>query len=454
MIAPRTRGRVFLQSFMDALITFSSFWAYLFIFILLEKGDSRAQVEALGAALIYSLAGLAAVLLQGLSSIYEKPHWWTPNWRESHHLAFSQVTWVGLALCVALAAIGDFDTSRAFLFSWLVLLYFCLLLGNRFFPRKITETVYEGRRERTVILGSMDESHALSSWREYQEKIGGEFFEYIPDFSIADMANLERLMRERHVTQLVLTQMPETRFNLHYVMDICDRVGARLLYFSNLERLFRHRLAVADEGSLQFIGLKDEPLERAHNRLVKRAVDVIGAALFISIVVPLFLLIGLVQRITSAGPLFKTEPRVALKGDLFRIFKFRTGNQDGSSHWFGQFLCRWGIDEWPQILNVLKGEMSLVGPRAHWPEQSEDFARVMRNHYIRSDVKPGITGLAQVRGFRGIPHSEGEIVQRVEADVEYVENWSLGLDMVILWRTCWQGLRGRRAPGSKVDPGV
>ncbi len=119
MIAPRTRGRVYLQSFMDALITFSTFWAYLFVFILLQPGDMRATTENLGASLIYSLVGLVAVMLQGFRTIYTHPQWWNESWRESHKLSLNQVTWVGLALCVAIVAMEDLTSSRAFLFLWL-----------------------------------------------------------------------------------------------------------------------------------------------------------------------------------------------------------------------------------------------------------------------------------------------------------------------------------------------
>ena len=435
MIAPRTRGRVYLQSFMDALITFSTFWAYLFVFILARPGDAQFQLDGLGAALFYSLTALAAVIAQGFKTIYSHPQWWTPHWEHSHRLSLNQAIWVALTLCVAIVAIGDFTSSRFFLFSWLVVLYISLLLANRFLPRKIIEALFEGRSERIVIMGQTKSIETLASWREYQEKAGAEIFEYIPDFSIADMANLERMMTDRHVTQLILMELPDLKFNLHHVLEVCDRVGARALLWNNLAGVFRHKLEASDEHGLQVIGLKVEPLEKAHNRFLKRVVDLVGALSFILIVSPGFALLCLLQKIFSPGPLFLREPRVGTKGDFFRIIKLRTTNTNGTTGVFGGLLCRTAIDEWPQLINVLKGEMSLVGPRAHWPEQNEEFARVLRNYYIRSDVKPGITGLAQVRGFRGRPRSDQEIERRVRADVEYVENWSLGLDVVILIRT-------------------
>ena len=438
MIAPRTRGRVYLQSFMDALITFSTFWAYLFVFILLQPGNVRAPTENLGASLIYSLVGLVAVMLQGFRTIYTAPQWWNPSWRESHKLSLNQVLWVGLGLCVAIVAMGDLTSSRAFLFLWLPVLYGCLVMANRFLPRKITETVYDGRTERTMLLGNMESVSAITGWQQFKEKMDTDIFDYVPDFSISGMANLERVMRDRNVTRVLLLEVPELKFNLNYILEIGDRVGARVLLFSDESLLFRHKVAVSEEAGLQLIGLKDEPLELGHNRFLKRAMDLLLAVTFLLALFPALLLVWILQQASSRGPAFTRESRAGFGGEVFHILKFRTRHADGSEFWFGNILCRWQFDEWPQIFNVLRGEMSVVGPRGHWPEQHEDFVRVLRNYYIRSEVKPGITGLAQVRGLRGRPHLEEEILRRVEADVEYVENWSLGLDLAILARTAWQ----------------
>ena len=451
MIAPRTRGRVYLQSFMDALLTFSSFWAYLFVFILLQPGDARVEVDDLGAALFYSLAGLAAVILQGFKTIYARPEWWTQSWKQCHRLSLNQVVWVGLTLCVAIVAIGDFSTSRLFLFSWILLLYGVLLLANRFLPPKIVETVFDGRRERIAVLGRVDSTETLESWRKYQEQMGAEFFDYIPDYSIAGMASLERLMTDRHVTQLILLELPELKFHLQHVLTVSERVGAKVMLLDQHEQTFRHKVELRDEGGLQFVSLKVEPLEKAHNQFLKRVVDFSGAGTFVVLFCPLMLLVALIQKLTSSGTILLHEPRVSLKGDVFRITKFRTMSEDGSVSSFSRVLCRYRIDDWPQILNVLKGEMSLVGPRPHRPEQNEEFAVAMRNYHLRSDVKPGITGLAQVRGFRGKPHSDEEVAGRVRADVEYVENWSLGLDMMILLKTAFGRISaGRPANQSHV----
>lgn len=420
---------------MDAVIAFSTFWAYLFIFILLVQGDSRAQLDMLGAALFYSLTVLAAIILQGFRTIYSRPNWWRANWSMSHKLSLSQTLWAALALCVALAAIGDINTSRIFLLSWLALLYCCLLLANRYLPGKIIETVFDGRAERTMLLGEL--SPNLSPWRDYREQSGTEIFEYIPDFSIQELAILERVLNDRNVTEVIFVKLPNQSTYLRSVMEICDRVGARCTLLSDHEELLRHKGSLSTEAGLQFIEFKNEPLEAAHNKFLKRVSDLVFVSTFFLFTYALFGLIALIQQLASRGPVFSREPRVDLAGKTFEILKFRTKNLDGSSFAIGNFLCRYSIDEWPQIFNVFKGEMSVVGPRAHWPEQNEAFARAMQDHYIRSEVKPGITGLAQVRGFRGKPASDDDIARRIEADLEYIENWSLSRDLLILLKTTW-----------------
>jgi lipopolysaccharide/colanic/teichoic acid biosynthesis glycosyltransferase len=158
----------------------------------------------------------------------------------------------------------------------------------------------------------------------------------------------------------------------------------------------------------------------------------------------------LLQRLQSRGPLFYTQTRAGLQNRHFQIFKFRTmhvqqGGEarqatrgDGRIFPAGRWLRRFSIDEIPQFLNVLRGEMSVIGPRPHLVEHNALFAEQMVNYHVRTLVKPGITGLAQVRGFRGEARTSTEIAQRLASDISYLENWRLVLDVSIIARTAWQ----------------
>lgn len=184
----------------------------------------------------------------------------------------------------------------------------------------------------------------------------------------------------------------------------------------------------------------------------KRAVDcVCAASLLVLLFVPM-VLIGLLVKVTSSGPIFYSQQRVGLHGRLFRIHKFRTMRpnsevvtgpvwsceNDPRQTWLGAALRRMGIDELPQLWNVLKGQMSLVGPRPERPHFVHTFSQTMANYPQRHQVVPGITGLAQVHGMRGATSIE----KRLEYDLQYVVDWSPILDLAILLRTPIEILRG------------
>jgi exopolysaccharide biosynthesis polyprenyl glycosylphosphotransferase len=454
MIAPRTKGRIYFQSLIDAMVTLSLFWVCLLIFVVLRPADPLFYLELLDRYLVYSLLAFGIILLHGARTIYSQPRWWTPALKESHHLSLNQVVHVAVGISLFLVATKDKGISRIFLFSWLPVLYGVLLAANRFLPEKIAQTLSKETRDRAIFLGGPDSLQALAGWREYQATLGTEFIEYKAEFSISDLSHLEQLIRRQNATQLIVTEIPELKYNLHYIIDVCERLGVRLLVFSNFENLFRHKVTFIEDAGLQFIALRDEPLESPHNQAIKRVLDVILALPIVVIVLPVITgFVWLAQRLQSPGPVFFRQQRAGLKGRNFTILKFRTMHAhdtpqarqvtEGDSRLYpiGSWLRRTSLDELPQFLNVLRGEMSLVGPRPHLIEHNEQFARVMRNYYIRTAVKPGITGLAQVRGFRGETRTEQDVIRRVESDISYLETWTLSLDLVILLRTLWQIIR-------------
>jgi len=184
---------------------------------------------------------------------------------------------------------------------------------------------------------------------------------------------------------------------------------------------------------------------------MKRALDLaISIPVLLFILPVLSLAVWLSQRLQSPGSLFYSQIRAGLQNEKFTIIKFRTmktnhgevskqaTDHDDRIFPAGRFLRRFSIDEIPQFFNVLRGEMSVVGPRPHLIEHNRQFAEALENYHSRAFVKPGITGLAQVRGFRGETKTREDIRQRLESDLIYLENWSLLLDLGIIMRTVWQ----------------
>jgi exopolysaccharide biosynthesis polyprenyl glycosylphosphotransferase len=199
---------------------------------------------------------------------------------------------------------------------------------------------------------------------------------------------------------------------------------------------------------------RSEPLAFAPNRWIKRTADVLLAAIIAVTVLPLLLLVTAIgQWAQSPGPLFFVQTRSGLVGRPFKMFKLRTMRPDnpnpeqqakqGDDRVFplGRWLRRSGLDEVPQVLNVLQGQMSIIGPRPHMVEHTEAFRSRTEAFMIRHQVKPGITGLAQVQGFRGELFSDADLEERLRADVYYLEHWSPLMDLKILLLTAWRLLK-------------
>jgi putative colanic acid biosynthesis UDP-glucose lipid carrier transferase len=190
----------------------------------------------------------------------------------------------------------------------------------------------------------------------------------------------------------------------------------------------------------------------------KRSIDVLFAGLVLTVLMPLLAIVAVAIKLDSPGPVLFRQQRCGFNGKSFHILKFRTMSvlEDGPSvvqaefgdkrvTWLGAWLRRTSIDELPQLFNVLHGSMSLVGPRPHAVAHDNEFDRIVRNYAFRRRVKPGLTGWAQVNGYRGPTPTAASIERRVEYDLWYIDNWSLRLDLAILLWTPIEALRGRNA---------
>jgi lipopolysaccharide/colanic/teichoic acid biosynthesis glycosyltransferase len=207
---------------------------------------------------------------------------------------------------------------------------------------------------------------------------------------------------------------------------------------------------IEDDG-FSFVTTHQEPLENPLSQLMKRILDVsVALPTVIFLLPPVALLVWLIHRWQSPGPLFFKQCRAGFRNQQFDILKFRTMHVDNPDQTrqatqndarifrAGNWLRRFGIDEIPQFLNVLKGDMSVVGPRPHLLAHNLQFAHQIKKYHIRALVKPGITGLAQLRGFHGEIRSMDDIRARLESDISYLEDWRLSLDILIIFQTALQ----------------
>ena len=214
------------------------------------------------------------------------------------------------------------------------------------------------------------------------------------------------------------------------------------------------RGGIEEFETLPIIHLRESPLY-GWNRVLKRGVDLVGGAVALAGALPVMLLIAAAVRLSSSGPILYRQERMGLDGRRFQMLKFRTmgvdAEKDTGPRWttpddprrttLGAFLRRTSLDELPQLVNVLRGDMSLVGPRPERPSFVAEFRRRVPGYMLRHKVKAGITGWAQINGWRGNTSLE----KRIEYDLYYIERWSLGFDLAILLRTMWLGFRNRNA---------
>jgi putative colanic acid biosysnthesis UDP-glucose lipid carrier transferase len=207
------------------------------------------------------------------------------------------------------------------------------------------------------------------------------------------------------------------------------------------------------ESPVSPVAMHNAPLTRIE-MLAKRACDVALALVVLALLSPLMLLVSLVIKLDSAGPIIFKQRRTGFNGQEFTIYKFRsmsvledgrqiaqTRRNDSRLTKVGRILRQSSIDELPQLLNVLKGEMSLVGPRPHAVAHDDQYRAAISSYAFRHHVKPGITGWAQINGLRGETPLVQDMERRIEFDLWYIDNWSLSLDLKIMWRSCFEVVR-------------
>jgi putative colanic acid biosynthesis UDP-glucose lipid carrier transferase len=409
---------------------------------------------------IYCAMLVIGLLGESLSREGSKRYFLQAEFLRQHRLALRQTfASVGVLIFYLIAAKDSF-ISRIFFFNFLPWLYIALLFSHHFLPEFLARKVFR-REERTLLVGSTAKARALRGWLRRKAEMGLRIVGIISDEPDDDSETDIRLLggfdrfrqvvQENQVTQVVMVEFPQFTETNRNLIATCDQLGVRLLIVSDLEEKLGHPIIHFDDDGVCFVGLREEPLENPINRGIKRTIDfAIALPLMLFLFPPLALLVWFAQRLQSPGPLFHKQTRSGIQNRRFDIWKFRTmhpentdlarqaTSEDERVYPLGRWFRKLSIDEVPQFWNVLRGDMSVVGPRPHLLEHNEQFSRLMANYQVRTFVKPGITGLAQVRGFRGEAQTSRDIQNRIACDIEYLENWNFTLECGIIARTVAQ----------------
>jgi len=246
--------------------------------------------------------------------------------------------------------------------------------------------------------------------------------------------------------ELVCTLDYDNVDRLQQIVADCEKTGTRISIIPYCYQYLPTNAQIDQLGNIPLINLRQIPLDNNGKYFVKRIVDILGSVSFLTIASPFILAVASLIKCTSKGPVIFKQQRVGKDKKVFTMYKFRTmvQNPNEETGWttkddprktkLGSFLRKFSIDEWPQFFNVLKGDMSLVGPRPEIPFHVADFQKEIPRYMVKHQVKPGVTGLAQVKGWRG----DTSIVKRIECDIFYIENWTLMMDITILFQTIFR----------------
>lgn len=385
------------------------------------------------------------------------------SFSEALRLTIQQLIRVMVVLFTLAFATRDLQVSRAFLLSFVGMVGLVLLLGNLFLPAFLLRIFFRSQVLRTIVYAEGSEAMALHKWiaacGEYGVEVIGyvnDTKDYSPSITVPYLGKpsvLDRLLRESVIDQVVADQRNFDANEAKAFSQACEQTGARVRFYLNMDTMFPGMPSLKEHsGAYSFAAYTPEPLENPINRVLKRVFDIsVALPVVLFVLPPLTLCVLIAQAFQSPGPVFYRQQRSGMNRRRFEIFKFRTMHlnnsvavqatrNDSRIYAFGSFLRRSSLDELPQFLNVLRGEMSVSGPRPHLIEHDEMFAKVVENYRKRHFVKPGITGLAQSKGYRGEVSERKAILNRVRYDMYYVANWSLKMDIRILFQTARQVL--------------
>lgn len=278
------------------------------------------------------------------------------------------------------------------------------------------------------------------------------------DLNAADGAAIEEVMAfviDEKIDEIYASVGELNNEDLVKLIDFVDNNLKVLKFLPDNKEIYSKRLDFSYYGVLPILSLRKIPMDEPFNKFIKRTFDII-LSIFVIVFILSWLtpLLGLIIKLESKGPVFFKQKRNGLDYKEFYCYKFRSMKPnpladleqitkgDERVTKVGRIIRKTSIDELPQFINVLKGEMSVVGPRPHMVSHTHMYAERINKFMVRHFIKPGITGLAQVSGYRGEVETENDIINRVKYDIFYLENWSLFLDIKIVFQTIYNALRG------------
>lgn len=372
-----------------------------------------------------------------------------------------------LVFATVLYAVKENDISRG-LFVTFAVLNFLFGAGFRFILGKILRELRKrGFNQKHILIvgysrtteAYIDRIRQNPQWGYHIHGILDDTMEvgtmYKKAAVIGTCDELENMLRENDFDEIAVALSINEYSKLERLVGICEKSGVHTKFIPDYRSIIPTVPVMEDLDGLPAINIRNVPLSNVFNSMVKRAFDLVGASAALLIALIPMLVIAVIIKCTSKGPVIFSQVRVGLHNKEFKMYKFRsmevqseakerkawTTANDARVTKIGRIIRKTSLDELPQLINILKGDMSLVGPRPERPYFVEKFREEIPRYMIKHQVRPGLSGWAQVNGYRG----DTSIKKRIEYDLYYIENWSLGLDIKILFLTIFKGFINKNA---------
>jgi len=379
----------------------------------------------------------------------------------------SAVLQVGLTvLFVFLIKEGLF--TRNFIVLYGLLLTFLISLRTAVFKKVLKSLRKKGKNIRKLlIIGAGEVGKGFKETVNQNPDLGYKFVGFVDDKIssseiLGKISELESIIKKQSIDEVVIALSDQSTEVLDEIIRVCNISAVRVHIIPDYFRFLSHRFQISSIGNFPIITARQEPLEEANRRFLKRSFDIVFSFLVIVLILSWFYpIIALLIKLNSKGKVLFIQKRVGSKNEMFECYKFRTLTSTSSmqtEHFkpvvfgdkrvtsIGKFLRKSNIDEIPQFFNILKGDMSIVGPRPHAKPYQDMYGKIFEEINMRHNVRPGLTGWAQVNGLRGDVEDEEEnnrrTIMRMKYDLWYIENWTMKLDIQIILMTIWQMIKG------------
>ena len=456
-----------LHVLLDALVIFIS---YLIAYLIMYYNDDA--ILALSAQVYFSAL---IIIIPLFLILYEFFELYTPkriSGRRSEIANISRANTIGVLIVTLALYLGGKNMNMHHFSRRLVIIFYILtnvlMIFERGFIRSFLMSIRtKGYNQKHVLLigysraaeGYIDRVKQNPEWgyniRGILDDNKERGYCYNGVKVIGTISNLHMILEMNVLDEIAITLSIKEYEHLEAIVNDCEKSGVHTKFIPDYNNFIPTIPYIEDLQGLPVINIRHVPLTELHNAYIKRIVDIFGALFGIIVFSPVMIVTAILVKLTDGGPIIYAQERVGLHNKPFKMYKFRSmavqKPSEEKSKWttpndprvtaVGRFIRKTSIDEMPQFFNILSGNMSLVGPRPERPFYVEKFREEIPHYMIKHQVRPGLTGWAQVNGFRG----DTSIQKRIDHDLYYIENWTLGFDFKIMFLTIFKGFINKNA---------